>query len=70
LFGDALQRLARCKLLTCPEEIHVTRKGAESSVEFFFVEAEETQPDIMVDVGLSWILNVARRGSDGEIVPL
>lgn len=69
-FGDALQRLARYKQLTCPEEIRVHRKAQETSVEFFFVEAEETQPDIMVDVGLSWILNVARRGSDGEITPL
>ena len=69
-FGDALQRLARYKQLTCPEEIRVQRKEQETSVEFFFLEAEETEPDIMVDVGLSWILNVARRGSDGEIKPL
>jgi len=69
-FGDALQRLARYKQLTCPEEIRVHRKGREASVEIFFVEAREVQPDIMVDLGLSWILNVARRGSDGEITPL
>jgi AraC-like DNA-binding protein len=69
-FGDALQRLARYKQLTCPEEIRVRRKTDETSVEFFFVEAREAQPDIMVDVGLSWILNVGRRGSDGEIAPL
>lgn len=69
-FDDALQRLARYKQLTCPEEIRVKRGAEESSVEFFFVEAREREPDIMLDVGLSWILNVARRGSDGEIVPL
>jgi AraC-like DNA-binding protein len=69
-FGDALQRLARYKQLTCPEEIRVHRKGQEASVEIFFIEAKETQPDIMVDLGLSWILNVAQRGSDGEIAPL
>ena len=69
-FGDALQRLARYKQLTCPEEIRVHRKAQEASVEFFFVEAKETQPDIMVDLGLSWILCVGRRGSDGEITPL
>jgi AraC-like DNA-binding protein len=69
-FGDALQRLARYKQLTCPEEIRVHRKTQETSVEFFFVEAKEPQPDIMVDLGLSWILNVGRRGSDGEIKPL
>ncbi len=69
-FGDALQRLARYKQLTCPEEIRVYRKAQETSVEFFFVEAKEAQPDIMVDIGLSWILCVGRRGSDGEITPL
>jgi AraC-like DNA-binding protein len=69
-FGDALQRLARYKQLTCPEEIRVSRKAQEASVEFFFVEAKEAQPDIMVDLGLSWILCVGRRGTDGEITPL
>jgi len=69
-FGDALQRLARYKQLTCPEEILLHRKAHETSVEFFFIEAREPQPDIMVDLGLSWILCVGRRGSDGEITPL
>jgi AraC-like DNA-binding protein len=69
-FGDALQRLARYKRLTCPEEIRVRRKAQETSVEFFFIEAREAQPDIMVDLGLSWILNVGRRGTDGAITPL
>ena len=43
-FGDALQRLARYKQLTCPEEIRVHRKGEETSVEFYFVEAKEAEP--------------------------
>ena len=38
-FGDALQRLARYKQLTCPEEIRVHRKAQAASVEFFFIEA-------------------------------
>lgn len=69
-FDDALQRLARYKQLTCPEEIRVERKAKEASVEIYFIEAREAQPDIMVDLGLSWILNVGRRGTDGAIVPL
>ena len=69
-FGDALQRLARYKQLTCPEEIRIRKRAQETSVEFHFVAAKEIEPDIMVDVGLSSILNVARRGSDGEIKPL
>jgi len=69
-FADALERLGRYKKLTCPEEIRVHKKDKEVGVEFFFVEAKEPQPDIMVDLGLSWILNVGRRGSDGEIKPV
>src|SRR6187431_3695275 len=45
-FDDALQRLARYKQLTCPEEIRVQRKADEASVEIFFIEATEVQPDI------------------------
>ena len=62
--------LAPYKQLTCPEEIRVHRKAQETSVEIFFIEAHEAQPDIMVDLGLSWILGVGRRGTDGEITPL
>ena len=69
-FGDALQRLARYKQLTCPEEIRVHRDEREASVEFHFIAADEAEPEIMVDVELSWILNVGRRGSDGDITPL
>jgi AraC-like DNA-binding protein len=69
-FRDALQRLARYKKLTCPEEIRVHTKREETSVEFFFIEAKEAEPGIMVDLGLSWILCVGRRGSDGQISPL
>ncbi len=60
-FGDALQRLGRYKQLTCPEEIRVQRTEAEASVEFFHVEARETQPNVLVDMLLSWILSVGRQ---------
>ena len=36
-FGDALQRLARYKQLTCPEELRVHRKAQETSVEILFI---------------------------------
>ncbi|MBI3416225.1 MAG: AraC family transcriptional regulator [Verrucomicrobia bacterium] len=69
-FEDALQRLARYKQLTCPEEIRVERKSQEASVEFFYVEAAEPQPDLLVDMVLSWILSVGRHGTDDQITPL
>ena len=50
-FGDALERLGRYKKLTCPEEIRVHKKAGEAAVEFFYVEATEPQPDVLVDMG-------------------
>ena len=41
-FRDALQRLARYKQLTCPEEIRVHTTRDEASVEFFYLEAERS----------------------------
>ncbi len=69
-FGDALQRLGRYKQLTCPEEIRIHRTEQEAAVEFFYVEARETQPEVLVDMLLSWILSVGRQGTDGQITPL
>jgi hypothetical protein len=69
-FGDAVERLGRYKQLTCPEEIRIHRKVEETAVEFFYVEAKEPQPDVLVDMVLSWILTVGQRGTDGHIAPL
>src|SRR5208283_1425301 len=69
-FRDALQRMARYKRLTCPEEIRVRTSGNEASVEFVYLQADELQPDVLVDLGLSWILAIGRRGTDGQIAPL
>ena len=67
---DALQRLARYKQLTCPEEIRVHTTQDEASVEFFYLQAEEFQPDVLIDLCLSWIASIARRGTDGQVTPL
>jgi len=69
-FHDALQRIGRYKQLTCPEEIRVTTTRDESTVEVVYTEAEEAQPDVLVDLVLSWILGIGRRGTDGQISPL
>jgi AraC-like DNA-binding protein len=39
-------------------------------VEFFYVEATEPQPDVLVEMVLSWILTVGQRGTDGQVAPL
>ena len=69
-FGDALARIARYKQLTCPEEIRIDRKAQDTSVEFFYSEAKEPQPDVLVDLVLSWILGVGRQGTNVHFSPL
>jgi len=67
---DALQRIGRYKRLTCPEEIRLQPAANEVSVEFVYTEAGEAEPDVMVDLALSWILSIGRRGTDGQLTPL
>ena len=64
-FGDAVVRMARYKQLTCPEEIRTGVVRDEVAVEFVWLLAEEEEPDVLVDVCLSWILGIGRRGTLG-----
>jgi AraC-like DNA-binding protein len=69
-FRDALQRIGRYKVLTCPEEIRVHARGNEAAVEFAFLNDEGAEPDVLVDVCLSWVLAIAKRGTADRITPL
>jgi AraC-like DNA-binding protein len=69
-FRDALQRIGRCKVLTCPEEIRVHVRGNEAAVEFAFLNDEGAEPDVLVDVCLSWVLAIGKRGTADRITPL
>ena len=68
-FRDAIERLDRYKKLTCPEELVVVDQGNESRVEFRYLLAEETEPPVMVDLAFSWVVAIARRGTDGRVAP-
>lgn len=69
-FRDALQRIARYKRLVCPEEVRLRTTPEEASVEFIFLEADEDEPEILVDLCLAWILAIGRRGTDGGLKPI
>jgi AraC-like DNA-binding protein len=69
-YRDALQRMARYKQLTCPEEIGIHIEGDEARVEFIYHEAREDEPEVLIDMALAWILSVGRRGTEGFIRPL
>ncbi|MCB1134257.1 MAG: AraC family transcriptional regulator ligand-binding domain-containing protein [Verrucomicrobiae bacterium] len=69
-FRDALERVARCKILTCPEEIRIEIEGDEAAVQFVFLNDRGGEPDTLVDVCLSWIHAIGERGTNGQVRPL
>lgn len=68
-FRDSLQRMARYKQLTCPEEIQLLDRGDECVVHFKWLLAQETEPSLLVDVCFAWVVSIARRGSGNTIQP-
>lgn len=69
-FQDALARMARYKQLTCPEEIRARARRNETVVEFVWLLGRRGEPDVLVDLCLSWILAIGRRGTGHAIVPV
>jgi AraC-like DNA-binding protein len=61
-FRDALQRMARYKQLTCPEQITVIERENESAVRFTWLLAQESEPEVLVDLCFAWIVSIARLG--------
>lgn len=69
-FRDALQRMARYKQLTCPEEIRQVERGGECAVQFNWILAnEEVEPPLLVDLCFAWVVGIARRGTGWPLNP-
>jgi hypothetical protein len=68
-FRDAVERLARCKQLTCPEEIRLVERGNACAVQFVWLLAHETEPPLLVDVCFACILAIGRRGTGRPLNP-
>jgi AraC-like DNA-binding protein len=69
-FRDAVERLARYKQLTCPEEIRLVERGSECAVQFVWLLAQENEPSLLVDVCFAWIVGIGRRGTRRPVTPL
>jgi len=69
-FRDALNRIARYKRLTCPEEIRLIDGRKECAVEFVWLLAERDEPPSLIDVCFAWVLTIGRRGIGRRIAPL
>jgi len=68
-FRDALQRMARYKQLTCPEEIRIAERGDECAVQFLWLLADEIEPALLIDVCFAWIVGIGRRGTGRLVNP-
>jgi len=68
-FRDALQRLARYKQLTCPEEIRVVERKDECAVQFIWLLADQSEPHLLVDACFAWVVAIGRRGTGLPVNP-
>jgi len=68
-FRDALQRMARYKQLTCPEEIRIAERGDLCAVQFIWLLADEKEPALLIDVCFAWIVGIGRRGTGRLVNP-
>lgn len=68
-FRDAIERVARYKQLTCPEEIRLVERANECAIQFVWLLAHEQEPQFLVDVCFAWVLNIARRGTGRPMNP-
>ncbi|MGA8034857.1 MAG: AraC family transcriptional regulator [Candidatus Acidiferrales bacterium] len=67
--GDALERMARYKQLTCPEKIHAIERGDECRVQFEWLLAEGDEPGLLIDICFAWVVAIARRGTGTSLRP-
>ena len=68
-FRDAVERLARYKQLTCPEEIRLVERGNECAVQFVWLLAHEKEPPLLVDTCFAWIVSIGCRGTGRPLNP-
>jgi AraC-like DNA-binding protein len=69
-FGAAVDRMARYKQLTCPEEIRQEKTGDEWSIEFRWLLADEIEPPVLLECAFAWVLSIARHGTGTRLSPL
>ncbi len=69
-FGEALERLARYKRLTCPETIRVELDGDSTRISFHWLWAHGHAPTALTDSGFANIALLLRSGTGKSIAPL
>lgn len=69
-YGDGLHRLARFKRLCTPEELILSDAGAECTVALRWLYTDAVEPAAAADVAFATILELGRRGTGRQIVPV
>jgi len=69
-FGAAIDRMARYKQLTCPEEIAQEKDQEEWSIQFRWLLADEVEPPVLIECAFSWVLSIARHGTGTRLSPI
>lgn len=69
-FGAAIDRMARYKQLTCPEEIVQEKDDEEWRIQFRWLLAEEVEPPVLIECAFSWVLSIGRHGTGTRLSPL
>ena len=69
-FGAAVDRMARYKQLTCPEEILQEKDDEEWSIQFRWLLADEVEPPVLNECCFAWVLSIARCGTGTRLSPL
>src|SRR6516162_4089059 len=69
-FGAAVDRIARYKQLTCPEQIRQEKDEQEWSVQFHWLLADESEPAVLSECCFAWMLAVGRHGTGTRVSPV
>jgi hypothetical protein len=69
-FRAGIDRMARYKQLTCPEEILQEDDGEEWSIQFHWLLANEIEPPVLIECAFAWVLSLARHGTGTHISPV
>jgi AraC-like DNA-binding protein len=68
-FRDGLKRVARFKQLCTPEKLHLEEEGGRVKITTEWPHATSPEPGVSVDVTMTIIVELGRRGTGQQLVP-
>ena len=69
-FRDALNRVARYKRLTSPQELRLSESADEFGIQFVWLSAEIEESPVWIDSCFAWTVTIGRRGIGRNIHPV